>query len=138
MPDITHSQPLNHRAPLVFDTRDLPRRPGAMRTLKRTVPAPADLGLELRWQRAAVAGPHRLEPLPLRQAQRFEIEDPLAGQQALDPVGVPGLLRDQRRAGHKAPRLREVGKLVGLMEFAVFDLPAAQGGQALLQLRFCQ
>src|SRR5919202_5872546 len=43
-------QPPHHldpRAPLVLDTRDLPRRPGAMRALERTVPAPADLGLEL-------------------------------------------------------------------------------------------
>jgi uncharacterized protein len=47
MPDNTLTQPLNPRAPLVFDTRDLPRRPGAMRTLTRTIPAPADLGLEL-------------------------------------------------------------------------------------------
>ena len=38
---------LDPRAPLVLDTRDLPRRPGAMRTVERTVPAPADLGLEL-------------------------------------------------------------------------------------------
>ena len=38
---------LDLRAPLVLDTRDLPRRPGALRTLERTVPAPADLGLEL-------------------------------------------------------------------------------------------
>ncbi len=47
MPDKSVTQPLNARAPLVFDTRDLPRRPGAMRTLNRTIPAPADLGLEL-------------------------------------------------------------------------------------------
>jgi uncharacterized protein len=47
MPDYTAPQPLNPRAPLVFDTRDLPRRPGMMRTLNRTIPAPADLGLEL-------------------------------------------------------------------------------------------
>jgi uncharacterized protein len=38
---------LNPRAPLVLDTRDLPRRPGAMRVIQRTVHAPADLGLEL-------------------------------------------------------------------------------------------
>lgn len=47
MPDYSHTVPLNPRAPMVFDTRDLPRRPGAMRTLKRTIPAPVDLGLEL-------------------------------------------------------------------------------------------
>ncbi|HEY3009829.1 MAG TPA: DUF177 domain-containing protein [Micromonosporaceae bacterium] len=38
---------LNPRSPLVLDTRDLPRRPGAMRRITRVVPAPADLGLEL-------------------------------------------------------------------------------------------
>ncbi|MGK5443740.1 YceD family protein [Micromonospora sp. URMC 105] len=38
---------LNPRSPLVLDTRDLPRRPGALRTVKRVAPAPADLGVEL-------------------------------------------------------------------------------------------
>src|SRR5256886_9830240 len=46
MPD--HSlKLLNPRAPRVLDTRDLPRRPGAMRVIQRVVIAPADLGLEL-------------------------------------------------------------------------------------------
>jgi uncharacterized protein len=40
----THLDP---RAPLVLDTRDLPRSPGAQRALERVVPAPEDLGLEL-------------------------------------------------------------------------------------------
>jgi uncharacterized protein len=40
----THLDP---RAPLVLDTRDLPRRPGAMRAVQRMAPAPKDLGLEL-------------------------------------------------------------------------------------------
>jgi uncharacterized protein len=30
---------LDPRAPLVLDTRDLPRSPGAMRTFERVVPA---------------------------------------------------------------------------------------------------
>lgn len=38
---------LDPRSPLVLDTRDLPRRPGAMRVVERVVPAPEDLGLEL-------------------------------------------------------------------------------------------
>jgi DUF177 domain-containing protein len=38
---------LNPRSPLVLDTRDLPRRPGAMRVIKRSVPAPESVGLEL-------------------------------------------------------------------------------------------
>jgi uncharacterized protein len=47
MHDHSPNQHLDPRAPLVFDTRDLPRRPGAMRVVRRTVPAPEDLGLEL-------------------------------------------------------------------------------------------
>jgi uncharacterized protein len=38
---------LDPRSPLVLDTRELPRRPGALRTVKRVVQAPADLGVEL-------------------------------------------------------------------------------------------
>ncbi|MFI7079860.1 MULTISPECIES: YceD family protein [unclassified Micromonospora] len=38
---------LDPRSPLVLDTRELPRRPGALRTVTRVVPAPADLGVEL-------------------------------------------------------------------------------------------
>lgn len=38
---------LDARSPLVLDTRDLPRRPGAMRAAERTIKAPADLGLEM-------------------------------------------------------------------------------------------
>jgi uncharacterized protein len=38
---------LDPRSPLVLDTRELPRRPGAMRAVETVVPAPADLGLEL-------------------------------------------------------------------------------------------
>ncbi|WP_326596330.1 YceD family protein [Streptomyces sp. NBC_01803] len=39
--------PLDHRAPLVFDTRELGRRPGALKRISRTVEAPADLGTEV-------------------------------------------------------------------------------------------
>jgi uncharacterized protein len=46
MRDFT-SNHLDPRAPLVLDTRDLPRSPGAMRAIERVVPAPEDLGLEL-------------------------------------------------------------------------------------------
>jgi uncharacterized protein len=41
---LTHLDP---RAPLVVDTRDLPRRPGLMREMSRTIPAPADLGFDV-------------------------------------------------------------------------------------------
>jgi uncharacterized protein len=37
---------LDPRAPLVFDTRELGRRPGAMKQVSRTVVSPGDLGVE--------------------------------------------------------------------------------------------
>ncbi|GAA2593114.1 MULTISPECIES: YceD family protein [Streptomyces] len=37
---------LDHRDPLVFDTHELGRRPGALQRLTRTVDAPRDLGLQ--------------------------------------------------------------------------------------------
>lgn len=37
---------LDHRDPLVFDTHELGRRPGALQRLSRTVDAPKDLGIE--------------------------------------------------------------------------------------------
>jgi uncharacterized protein len=38
---------LDPRAPLVLDTRELGRRPGSQRQVTRSVPAPADLGIEV-------------------------------------------------------------------------------------------
>ncbi|MFF2366137.1 YceD family protein [Streptomyces sp. NPDC058122] len=37
---------LDHRNPLVFDTHELGRRPGAMQRLTRTIDAPVDLGIQ--------------------------------------------------------------------------------------------
>jgi uncharacterized protein len=45
MPSHPHTR-LDPRDPLVIDTRELGRRPGSMRRLSRSVPAPAGLGLE--------------------------------------------------------------------------------------------
>lgn len=39
--------PLDHRAPLVFDTRELGRRPGALKRITRSVAAPEGLGIEV-------------------------------------------------------------------------------------------
>ena len=38
---------LDPRSPLVLDTHELGRRPGSMRTVQRTVPAPEDLGTDV-------------------------------------------------------------------------------------------
>jgi uncharacterized protein len=46
MPKSSQSH-LDPRQPLVVDTTKLPRQPGATRALKRVIPAPADLGVEL-------------------------------------------------------------------------------------------
>ncbi|MFJ8023267.1 YceD family protein [Streptomyces sp. NPDC096311] len=37
---------LDHRNPLVFDTHELGRRPGALQRLTRTIDAPGDLGIQ--------------------------------------------------------------------------------------------
>lgn len=37
---------LDHRNPLVFDTHELGRRPGALQRLSRTIDAPKDLGIQ--------------------------------------------------------------------------------------------
>ena len=47
MPKSPVQSHLDPRQPLVVDTTKLPRQPGATRALKRVVPAPPDLGLEL-------------------------------------------------------------------------------------------
>jgi uncharacterized protein len=44
---MTAARTLDPRAPLVLDTRELGRRPGAMRRVRRTVDAPAGWALEL-------------------------------------------------------------------------------------------
>lgn len=44
---MTPHHPLDRRSPLVLDVQELQRRPGTMRTLKRAIPAPAALGLEV-------------------------------------------------------------------------------------------
>jgi uncharacterized protein len=47
MPEVNHLNKLDPRAPLVLDTRELGRRPGSQREVSRSVPAPADLGIEV-------------------------------------------------------------------------------------------
>lgn len=43
----TQAPHIDPRSPLVLDTRELGRRPGSMKRLRRPVPAPAGFGLEL-------------------------------------------------------------------------------------------
>ncbi|MGL5826069.1 MAG: YceD family protein [Nocardioides sp.] len=50
---------LDPRAPLVLDTRELGRRPGSTRQVVRSVPAPADLGIEV--LRVAAGSPVELD-----------------------------------------------------------------------------
>jgi len=47
MPKSSAQSHLDPRLPMVVDTTKLPRKPGATRALKRVIPAPEDLGLEL-------------------------------------------------------------------------------------------
>lgn len=60
MPEKTTTRArLDPRRPLVLDVRELGRRPGSMRPVRRTVPAPVDLGLEL--ARVPAAAPLELD-----------------------------------------------------------------------------
>jgi uncharacterized protein len=82
MPHQPQHPHLNPRSPLVLETRDLPRRPGALHAVRRTVPAPEDLGLEL------IGVPHGAElDLQLRMESVSEgvlvsgiVTGPLAGE----------------------------------------------------------
>ena len=47
MPSPRNASTIDRRSPFVLDTRELGRRPGSMRRVQRTVPAPADWALEL-------------------------------------------------------------------------------------------
>jgi len=47
MRTVVRSNTLDPRSPLVLDTHELGRRPGSMRTVQRTVPAPEDLGTDV-------------------------------------------------------------------------------------------
>ena len=73
---------LNPRAPLVLDTRDLPRSPGAMRVVERVVPAPKDLGLELIHVPAGadLALTLRMESVTEGVLVSAEIQAPLTGE----------------------------------------------------------
>jgi uncharacterized protein len=93
MPENTtpmHQYPAAQRSPFVFDLRELGRRAGSLREYRRSVPAPAGLGLDL------IAVP---EGAPLNLDLRLEsvtegvlvtgtITAPLTGQcgRCLDPV----------------------------------------------------
>jgi uncharacterized protein len=46
-PEVNTLSSLDPRAPLVLDTRELGRRPGSQHQVTRSVPAPADLGIEV-------------------------------------------------------------------------------------------
>lgn len=72
-PEVIPVTRLDPRAPLVLDTRDLGRRPGSQRELSRTVPAPADLGIEV-----------------LRVPQGAEVELDLRLEAVMDGVLVTG------------------------------------------------
>jgi len=87
---MTHAR-LDPRRPLVLDARELGRRPGSMRAVRRTVPAPADLALEL----ARVPEGEPVE-LDLRMESAVEgvlvsgtVSAPVAGEcgRCLEPFG---------------------------------------------------
>ncbi|TML26662.1 MAG: hypothetical protein E6G35_10435 [Actinobacteria bacterium] len=86
---------LDPRAPLVLDTRDLPRRPGSMRAVVRVVTAPADLGLELIGvpEGADLSLDLRMESVTEGVLVSGDVSGPVEGE-----CGVPW---DELPAGHR-------------------------------------
>ncbi len=82
--------PLDPRAPLVIDTRELGRRPGSLRRVMRSVPAPPGLGLELVGvpPGAPVELSLRLEAVMEGVLVSGTVRAPVAGEcgRCLDPV----------------------------------------------------
>jgi uncharacterized protein len=78
------------RSPLVFDLRELGRRAGSLREYRRSVPAPADLGLDLVGvpEGAPLALELRLESVTEGVLVTGTITAPVTGQCArcLDPI----------------------------------------------------
>ena len=83
------------RSPFVLDTRELGRRPGSMRRVQRTAPAPADWALEL-----------------VRVAEGADVELDLRLEAVMDGVLVSGSVR--------APLQAECGRCLEPVE-AVLD-----------------
>src|SRR5882724_7123751 len=91
MPEETQKiQRLDPQAPLVLDVRQLGRRPGSMNRVSRSVPAPADLGLEVIGvpEGAAIELELRLEAVLDGVLVSGTARAPLAGEcvRCLEPV----------------------------------------------------
>jgi len=103
---------LDHRAPLVLDTRELGRRPGSLRRLSLRVPAPADLGTPLVGVPlgAEIALEIRLEAVMEGVLVTVEITAPLAGEcgRCLEPF-TDELEVDSQELYVYPERLAEVG-----------------------------
>ncbi len=89
-PSPRHAPGPDPRSPFVFDVRLLGRRPGAMRTERRQVPAPANLGSELIGvpEGAPLAVDVRLESVTEGVLVTAHVTAPLHGECArcLDPI----------------------------------------------------
>jgi uncharacterized protein len=83
-------KPAHSRSPLVFDLRELGRRPGSLREYRRSVPAPAGLGLDLIGvpEGAPLALELRLESVTEGVLVTGTLTAPLTGQcgRCLEPV----------------------------------------------------
>ncbi|MDT4917522.1 MAG: hypothetical protein QOH89_2222 [Pseudonocardiales bacterium] len=93
MPENTtpmHRHPAAHRSPLAFDLRELGRRAGSLREYRRSVPAPAGLGLDVIEvpEGAPLALDVRLESVTEGVLVTGTVTAPITGQCArcLDPI----------------------------------------------------
>ena len=104
-PEVISLSKLDPRAPLVLDTRELGRRPGSQREVSRSVPAPADLGIEV-----------------LRVPEGSQVDLDLRLEAVMEGVLVTGTAR----AGLEGECVRCLGQIddeieVALQELYVYD-----------------
>lgn len=90
---------LDPRDPLVLDTRELGRRPGSMRTVRRTAPAPEGFGLEMIGvpEGAPLDLDLRLEAVMEGVLVSGTVTAPLSGEcgRCLDPISDETVVRFQ-------------------------------------------
>jgi uncharacterized protein len=132
---------LDPRSPLVLDTRELGRRPGSMRTVSRTVPAPAHVGVD-------VLGVQEGSPLELELRLESVVEGVLvsgtvhaiaSGEcvRCLDPVSTPLVVDLQElyaHPGHEQPADDDDTEPLPGMEGDLIDLEPAVRDAVVLAL----
>jgi uncharacterized protein len=137
--DRTRQNRLDPRKPFVLDTHELGRRPGLMRELQRTAPAPADLGI------VDLIGVPPGDPLELDLRLESVMEGVLVtasisgrvtGEcgRCLEPLSQPLELRFQELYAYPDSEIAEGDEDASLMQGDLLDLEPALRDAVVLAL----